>query len=253
VLRAREAGVIAGLAAFAPLAEVFRGRGRADEEAESLAMADSVGDGARVRADATLCTLDGTARALLTIERTFLNFVARLSGIATLTHAYVDAVCAVGGRSRILDTRKTTPGWRALEKYAVACGGGANHRMGLFDAVLIKDNHVAVAGGVAEALGRASAQAPAGMTVEVECDTLNQVERALAAGAKVLLLDNFTPERVEAAVQLVAGRARIEVSGGVTLDNVGAFARTGADDISVGRMTHSAAALDLTLELAMLA
>jgi nicotinate-nucleotide pyrophosphorylase (carboxylating) len=236
---------------FEPLAAAFRSRGDSEEEAASLVMAASVGDGARVAAGGVACTLEGTARALLAFERTFLNFVARLSGVATLTAAYVSAVREAGGHARILDTRKTTPGWRALEKYAVACGGGANHRMGLFDAVLIKDNHVLAAGGVGEAVRRALARAPAGTRVEVECDTVAQVDEALAAGATALLLDNFTPDEVAATVARVAGRARIEVSGGVTLATVGAYAQAGVDDISVGRLTHSAPALDVTLELEM--
>jgi nicotinate-nucleotide pyrophosphorylase (carboxylating) len=251
VLRFRTPGVTAGLAVFEPLAAAFRARHRPEEEADTLALVDSEGDGARVAAGAAVCSLGGSARALLTVERTFLNFVARLSGVATLTHAYVEAVRAVGAKTRILDTRKTTPGWRALEKYAVACGGGDNHRIGLFDAVLVKDNPVAAAGGIGQAVRRALAAAPKGMTIEVECDTTEQIDEALAAGATALLLDNFTPQQVEAAVAKVAGRARIEISGGVTLETVSAYARAGADDISVGRLTHSAPALDVTLELEM--
>jgi nicotinate-nucleotide pyrophosphorylase (carboxylating) len=248
-LRFRDPGVVAGLAVYHPLAALFRARNRAEEEAESLAIVEWLGDGAHVRAGASACTLTGSARALLTLERTFLNFVSRLSGIATLTHAYVQAVRAVGARARILDTRKTTPGWRALEKYAVACGGGVNHRMGLFDAVLIKDNHVQAAGGIGEAVRRALARAPAGVAIQVECDTEAQVDEALAAGVTALLLDNFRPSEVERTVARIAGRARIEVSGGVTLETVAAYAHAGADDISVGRLTHSAPALDVTLEL----
>jgi nicotinate-nucleotide pyrophosphorylase (carboxylating) len=249
VLRFRDPGVTAGLAIFAPLVATFRARGRAGEEAETLTLVDCVGDAQQVAAGAPVCALGGSARPLLTLERTFLNFVARLSGIATLTHAYVQAVRAAGAKTRILDTRKTTPGWRVLEKYAVACGGGENHRMGLFDAVLVKDNHVQAAGGIGAAVRRAIAATPRGMTIEVECDTAGQVDEALAAGATALLLDNFTPAEVEAAVKKVAGRARIEVSGGVTLETVAAYARAGADDISIGRLTHSAPALDVTLEL----
>ena len=249
VLRFRDPGVTAGLAIFEPLAAAFRARRRAEEEADTLALVDCVGDGRRVAAAEAVCSLGGSARALLTIERTFLNFVARLSGIATLTHVYVEAVRAVGAKTRILDTRKTTPGWRVLEKYAVACGGGENHRMGLFDAVLVKDNHVQAAGGIGSAVRRAIAAAPAGMTIEVECDTAKQIDEALAAGATALLLDNFTPEQVEAAGKKVSGRARIDVSGGVTLETVASYASAGADDVSIGRLTHSAPALDVTLEL----
>jgi nicotinate-nucleotide pyrophosphorylase (carboxylating) len=249
VLRFREPGVVAGLAVFEPLAATFRARGRPDEEADSLAMKHSVGDGVRIGAGGAACTLAGSARALLTFERTFLNFVARLSGVATLTREYVDAVQAAGATTRILDTRKTTPGWRTLEKYAVLCGGGHNHRFGLFDAVLVKDNHVLAAGGIGEAVRRAISRTPSGIAVEVECDNDAQVDEALAAGATALLLDNFTPAQVEKAAARIAGRARIEVSGGVTLQTVAEYARAGADDISVGRLTHSAPALDVTLEL----
>jgi nicotinate-nucleotide pyrophosphorylase (carboxylating) len=245
----RDGGVAAGLALFEPLRAAFCARGRAEEEAATLRMAGGVRDGAHVAAGATACTIEGHARAVLTFERTFLNFVGRLSGIATLTAAYVAAVRGVGSSARVLDTRKTTPGWRALEKYAVACGGGHNHRMGLYDAILVKDNHVAAAGGIDEAVRRALARAPKGIAVEAECDSLEQAERALAAGAKALLLDNFTPDEVATAVKLVAGRARVEVSGGVTLETIAAFAAAGPDDISVGRLTHSAPSLDVALDV----
>ena len=247
----RDGGVVAGLALFDLLRASFCARGRPEEEAVSL-RADSVGDGTHVDAGGVACTIEGSARAVLTFERTFLNFVARLSGIATLTHAYVEAVRAVGSRARVLDTRKTTPGWRALEKYAVACGGGTNHRRGLYDAILIKDNHVAAAGSVEEAVRRALSRAPKGVPVEAECDSPEQVERALEAGAKAVLLDNFTPDAVAAAVRVVAGRARVEVSGGVTLETIAAYAAAGADDISVGRLTHSAPACDVSLEVELL-
>jgi nicotinate-nucleotide pyrophosphorylase (carboxylating) len=249
VLRVRQAGVIAGLVLFDPLAGAFAERGRAEEEAGSLAMTEAVGDGSAVAEGEAACRIEGTARALLMIERTFLNFVGRLSGIATLTSRYVEVVRAANPRTRVLDTRKTTPGWRALEKYAVACGGGANHRMGLYDAVLVKDNHIQAAGGIELAVRRALARAPRGIRVEVECDTLEQVDVALAAGATALLLDNFTPEQVEVAVKRIAGRARVEVSGGVSLDTIAMFARSGADEISVGRLTHSAPAFDVALEV----
>lgn len=249
IVRVRERGIVAGLALFAPLVAAFRERGRAEEEAASLQMHDAVTDGTLVDAGGSACALAGTARALLMIERTFLNFVGRLSGIATLTHTYVAAVRAVSATTRVLDTRKTTPGWRVLEKYAVACGGGSNHRMGLYDAVLVKDNHIQAAGGIENAVRRALARAPRGVRVEVECDTLAQVDSALAAGATAILLDNFSPEQVEVAVRRIAGRARVEVSGGVSLQTIAAFARGGADEISVGRLTHSAPALDVALDL----
>ena len=204
-------------------------------------------DGARVdEPPAVAATLEGRARALLAGERLALNLVGRLSGIATQTARYVDAVAGTG--AAILDTRKTTPGLRALEKYAVACGGGRNHRLGLFDAVLIKDNHIAVAGSLSEAVRRARAYAP-GLEVEVEADTLMQVHEALEAGADAILLDNMPPARLAEAVALVAGRARTEASGGITLEGIAAVGRSGVDTISVGALTHSAANLDVSLEV----
>ncbi|HKP89617.1 MAG TPA: carboxylating nicotinate-nucleotide diphosphorylase [Thermoleophilaceae bacterium] len=189
----------------------------------------------------------GSAGAILRGERVALNFLGRLSGIATLTARYVRAVEGTG--ARILDTRKTTPGLRALEKRAVTVGGGANHRFGLFDAVLIKENHVAAAGGIRAAVEGALAGAPPGMMVEVECRTLDEVDEAVAAGAPRLLLDNMGTEEMSEAVRRVAGRAELEASGGVSLDTVRAIAETGVDYISVGALTHSAPALDLSLQL----
>jgi nicotinate-nucleotide pyrophosphorylase (carboxylating) len=191
-------------------------------------------------------SLEGSARALLTGERTALNFLQRLSGVATLTARCVQAVQGTG--ARILDTRKTTPGLRALEKAAVAAGGGTNHRAGLYDAILIKENHAALAGGVGEAVRRARAYAP-GLPLEVECRSLAEVGEALAAGAGRLLLDNMTPERLRAAVEHVDGRAELEASGGITLETLRAVASTGVQFVSVGALTHSAPALDLSLIL----
>jgi nicotinate-nucleotide pyrophosphorylase (carboxylating) len=190
--------------------------------------------------------VEGDARAILSAERTALNFLARLSGVATLTARYVAAV--EGTRARILDTRKTTPGLRLLEKAAVAAGGGTNHRTGLYDAILIKENHAALAGGVGQAVRLARAAAP-GLPLEVECRTLAEVEEALKAGAPRILLDNMTPGELRGAVEHVAGRAELEASGGVTLDAVREIAATGLDFISVGALTHSAPALDLSLIL----
>jgi nicotinate-nucleotide pyrophosphorylase (carboxylating) len=246
-LVARESCVVAGLVLFAPLIEELAkrpGLGAARE----LKMEASVGDGAVVNAGATLCALTGNARTLLALERVFLNFIGRLSGIATLTALYVSAVKSVGARTRVLDTRKTTPGHRLLEKYAVRCGGGANHRMGLYDAVLIKDNHIVAAGGVAAAVKSALAHAPNGLDVEVECDSLAQAEEAIAAGATALLLDNFSLDDLQRAVAKIGRRARVEVSGGVTLERIGDIARTGVDDISIGRLTHSAGSIDVALD-----
>lgn len=188
----------------------------------------------------------GSARAILTGERTALNFLQRLSGVATLTARCVSAVEGTG--ARILDTRKTTPGLRMLEKAAVAAGGGTNHRIGLFDAVLIKENHAAIAGGVGEAVRRARAAAPE-LPLEVECRTLAEVDEALAAKAPMILLDNMTPDELRDAVAHVGGRAELEASGGVTLATLREIASTGVQFVSVGALTHSAPALDLSLIL----
>jgi nicotinate-nucleotide pyrophosphorylase (carboxylating) len=190
--------------------------------------------------------VEGRARAILTAERTALNFLQRLSGVATLTARCVRAVDGTG--ARILDTRKTTPGLRALEKAAVVAGGGTNHRVGLYDAILIKENHATLAGGVGEAVRRARAAAP-DLPLEVECRTLDEVEEALAAGAPRILLDNMDPAGLRAAVQRVAGRAELEASGGVTLETLRDAAASGVQFVSVGALTHSAPALDLSLLL----
>jgi nicotinate-nucleotide pyrophosphorylase (carboxylating) len=190
--------------------------------------------------------VEGSARALLAAERTALNFLARLSGIATLTARCVRETA--GTRTRILDTRKTTPGLRTLEKAAVRAGGGVNHRAGLYDAILIKENHAAMAGGVGEAVRRARQAAP-DLPLEVECRTLAEIDEALAAGAPRLLLDNMGPEELRAAVERVGGRAETEASGGITPDSIRVHAATGVDFISLGALTHSAPALDLSLIL----
>jgi nicotinate-nucleotide pyrophosphorylase (carboxylating) len=199
------------------------------------------------RESGDVARIDGRARSILTGERVALNFLGRLSGIATLTARYVRAVEGTG--VRILDTRKTTPGLRELEKEAVRLGGATNHRAGLDDAILVKENHAAIAGGVGEAARSALAGAPGGMTVEVECATLEEVEEALAAGTDRILLDNMTPEELHGAVEVTDGRAELEASGGVTLETVRQIAETGVDYISVGALTHSAPALDLSLIL----
>jgi nicotinate-nucleotide pyrophosphorylase (carboxylating) len=190
--------------------------------------------------------VEGSAAALLSAERTALNLLQRLSGVATLTARYVRAVDGTG--TRILDTRKTTPGLRALEKAAVAAGGGTNHRFGLFDAVLIKENHAAMAGGVAQAVRQARDAHP-DAAIEVECRTLQELQEALAAGAPRILLDNMGPQELRAAVALTGGRAELEGSGGVSLETVRSLAETGLDFVSVGALTHSAPALDLSLIL----
>lgn len=228
---ARQAGVVAGTIAAT---EAFR----------DLDVRWERHDGDRVEPDDVIGAVEGPLRAMLTAERTALNLLGRLSGIATLTARYVEAA---GPGATILDTRKTTPGLRVLEKAAVRAGGGANHRMGLHDAVLVKDNHLAHVG-VAEAVTRAREHAP-GLLVEIECDTLEQVSEAVGAGADRVLLDNMTPEQVAEAVGVVAGRLDVEVSGRVTLDNVAAYAAAGPDFVSVGALTHSAPALDVSLEV----
>ena len=204
------------------------------------------GDGDRLRAGAVIARLEGPAAGLLSAERTALNILQTLSGIATLTGAYVDRIEGTG--AVLLDTRKTLPGLRALSKYATALGGAANHRLALDDGVLIKDNHLAVAGGASEATRRAKA---AGLKdIEVECDTIEQVKEALDAGGDRLLLDNMAPETLREAVAVTGGRVPLEASGGVTLENIAGIAATGVDFISVGAITHSAPAVDIGLDLA---
>jgi nicotinate-nucleotide pyrophosphorylase (carboxylating) len=240
-MRAREPLTVAGLA-FAEAA--FRLRSRA-VRIKLLAR-----DGQRVAAGARLLAISGPARAILSAERVALNFVQRLCGVATLTAQFVDAI--KGTRARILDTRKTTPGWRRFEKYAVVCGGGRNHRLGLHDLVLIKDNHLAALrdakpNAIAAGVRRAREKYPQ-LQVEVEADTPAQVEEAAAAGADIILLDNMSPARLRQAVKRVAGRAQTEASGGVNLKTVRAIAQTGVDFISVGALTHSARAVDIGLD-----
>jgi len=236
-LIAKQSGVVCGLGvariAFACI----------DPEAVFEPLRD---DGDLVSPGDVLAEVRGSASGLLVAERVALNFLQRLSGTATATRAFVDAVA--GSPARVVDTRKTTPGLRILEKYAVRCGGGANHRFGLSDGILIKDNHLAAGGGVAVCVARARAAAPHGLRVEVECKTLAQVDEAVAAGAEIVLLDNMEPELLREAVRRIAGRARTEASGGVRLDTIAAIAATGVDLISVGALTHSAPSLDISLD-----
>jgi len=229
----KEEGVVCGL----DIAEaVFRELDPSVEFERRAADGDvTLGEVARVA---------GNARALLTGERTALNLLARLSGVATSTRRYVDAVAGTG--ATILDTRKTTPGLRALEKLAVRCGGGTNHRFGLYDGILIKDNHLRLGGGIAESVRRAQGN---DVAVEVECETLDDVRDALEAGADILLLDNMTLPQLNAAVLFVDRRAKTEASGGVTLDTVREVAQTGVDFISIGALTHSARSLDVSMEV----
>jgi nicotinate-nucleotide pyrophosphorylase (carboxylating) len=236
---ARAAGVVAGL----PVAETaFWLASRGDP----VVCIPQAADGDRVAAGESVLTVAGPIAALLTAERTALNLLCHLSGVATLTRQWADAVAET--RARIRDTRKTTPGLRALEKYAVRCGGGVNHRMSLSDAALIKDNHVAAAGSVSAAFAAVQALAPE-LPLEVECDTLDQVAEALAAGADLILLDNFPITDMTAAVTLAAGRALLEASGGLTLSRASSVAATGVDYLAVGALTHSAPALDFGLDL----
>jgi nicotinate-nucleotide pyrophosphorylase (carboxylating) len=241
LMRAREPLVVAGIQ-FAELA--FR------ELSPKIQIRNFFRDGQRMIAGETLLHISGSSRAILSAERVALNFVQRLSGVATATAQFVDAVH--GTSAEILDTRKTTPGWRRFEKYAVARGGGKNHRLGLFDMILIKDNHLvalqnAKPNAIAAAVARAREKFPK-LKVEVEADTLEQVAQAAEAGADIILLDNMPPAQLRQAVKIVAGRAQTEASGGVNLKTVRTIAATGVDFISVGAITHSARAVDIGLD-----
>jgi nicotinate-nucleotide pyrophosphorylase (carboxylating) len=239
VVVAREAGVIAGL----PLVAATLRKLAADVE-----IAATHRDGANVAAKSALMTVAGPARAILAAERTALNFLGHLSGIASATHEFVRRIA--GTRTRFCCTRKTTPGLRALAKYAVRCGGGFNHRFGLDDAMLIKDNHIAVAGGIRAVLERARAAAGHLVKIEIEVDTLDQLREVLAVGlADAVLLDNMEPATLRKAVEMVAGKFPLEASGGITLDTIAAVAASGVDYASSGWITHSAPNLDVALDI----
>jgi nicotinate-nucleotide pyrophosphorylase (carboxylating) len=238
MIAARKPGVVAGLALAA---EAFR------QIDAGIAFRSEVGDGEHVDSGAIIARIEGRARSILSAERVALNFLCHLSGVATLTSRY--AVAVGHTKARITCTRKTLPGLRAFEKYAVRCGGGSNHRYALDDAILIKDNHIAVAGGVRQAIDRAKSYAGHLVKIEIEVDNLGQLREALDAGADAILLDNMSPATLCEAVALSAGRAVLEASGGVTLETVRAIAETGVDYISVGTLTHSAPALDLGLDI----
>jgi len=212
---------------------------------QQVQIAWRAGDGDKIETNQILCELRGSARSLLSGERTALNFLQTLSGTATQTRVYVDAV--LGTRAIILDTRKTLPGLRAAQKYAVTCGGGHNHRMGLHDAVLIKENHITVAGSVTAALAQARAKAAANLPVEIEVENIAQLREALSAGATRILLDNFDLDMLRTAVRETNGRAQLEASGGVTLDSIRAIAQTGVDFISIGSLTKHVRAIDLSM------
>ena len=238
-IKAKDDGIIAGLQVAA---DTFRAL---DPDVEVMFLAS---DGDLVRAGALLMTVSGRAADLLGAERTALNFLQRMSGIATFTFQMAKQV--KGTRAKIYDTRKTTPGLRAMEKYAVRCGGGENHRIGLYDAVLLKDNHVQLAGGVGAAVRAARGHVGPDTMVEVEVETLDQVREAVDAGADRIMLDNMDLEQTEQAVALINGRAEVEVSGGVSMLTVGAIADMNVDIISVGALTHSAQALDIGMDFA---
>ncbi|HEX8234763.1 MAG TPA: carboxylating nicotinate-nucleotide diphosphorylase [Abditibacteriaceae bacterium] len=241
VLRTREDGVLAGIAVAQIAFATLDG---------SVQFSQAKRDGESIARGEVLLQIDGAARAVLTAERVALNFSQRMSGIATLTRRFVDGVS--GTKARLADTRKTTPGLRVLEKYAVRCGGGSNHRFALDDMILIKDNHVALCGGIAQAIERARENIGHAVKIEVECDTLDQVRQAADARADIILLDNMTPHELREAVGIINGRSLSEASGGVNLQTVRAIAESGVDIISVGALTHSAPALDLGLDIELL-
>jgi nicotinate-nucleotide pyrophosphorylase (carboxylating) len=238
VIVAKEDLVIAGLSVARRVFERLDSRVRLDS---------GYADGDRVNRGRSVVNLSGPLAALLTGERAALNFLQRLSGIATHVHACVAML--EGSGVQLLDTRKTTPGWRELEKYAVRTGGGTNHRMGLYDAVLIKDNHIAAAGGITAAVQRVKANIDPQMTIEVETTTLEEVQEAVDAGAHIIMLDNMGLDQIRAAVRRVDRRARLEVSGGITQDHLAALAATGVDYISSGALTHSVRAVDLSMKI----
>jgi len=237
-IAAKEGAVIAGLPLLRTVCAAAGG---------GIEVRQRIVDGTHVGPGDILATLSGSAHTLLAVERVALNFLQHLSGVATLTARFVAAVSGCG--CRIVDTRKTTPGLRVLEKYAVRVGGGFNHRVRLDDGILVKNNHITAAGGVAAAVAAARAGAPHGLKVEVECATLSEVTEALAAGAEIILLDNMAVDELADAVRRIAGRAVVEASGGINLDNVRAVAETGVDIISIGALTHSAPAVDLHMTL----
>ena len=241
VLETREDIVLAGLPVFMRVFSML------DPDVSFEAYYE---DGCKVSAGEVICSINGSMASILKAERTALNLIQRMSGIATLTSKYV--ATAGSDKVKILDTRKTIPGLRLLDKYAVPMGGGFNHRFGLFDGILIKDNHIAVAGSISKAVKAARKNAPHGIRVEVEVEDLDGVKTAIEAGADIILLDNMPPDRMKEAVDFVGGRALLEASGGITLDNIKEVSATGVDMISIGALTHSVKAVDLSLEISEL-
>ena len=241
VLETREDIVLAGLPVFMRVFSVLD---------PNISFETFYEDGCKVSAGEVICSINGSMASILKAERTALNLIQRMSGIATLTSKYVAR--ADSDKVKILDTRKTIPGLRLLDKYAVPLGGGCNHRFGLFDGILIKDNHIAVAGSISKAVKAARKNAPHGIRVEVEVEDLDGVKTAIEAGADIILLDNMPPDRMKEAVDFVGGRALLEASGGITLDNIKEVSATGVDMISIGALTHSVKAVDLSLEISEL-
>jgi nicotinate-nucleotide pyrophosphorylase (carboxylating) len=237
-LEARQPMVLAGLPVFSRVFQLL---------CSEIKFENFFEDSHHVSPGEKICFLSGPLSAILKAERTALNFIQRMSGIATLTRSYVDKVGTL--KVKVLDTRKTAPGLRLLDKYAVRMGGGFNHRLGLYDGILIKDNHIMAAGSIAKAIALALENAPHTLKVEVEVEDLSDVEEAIQAGADTILLDNMSPDEMRKAVQLSGGRVTIEASGNVNLDNIREIAQTGVDLISVGALTHSASAVDMSLEL----
>jgi nicotinate-nucleotide pyrophosphorylase (carboxylating) len=241
VLESREDIILAGLPVFMRVFSILDPK---------VTFETFYNDGERVPAGKIVCAIKGGMASILKAERTALNLIQRMSGIATITSHYVEK--AGSGRVKILDTRKTAPGLRMLDKYAVPLGGGYNHRFGLYDAILIKDNHIAVAGGISKAIEAARKNAQGNIKIEVEVDDMEGVNEALKSGADIILLDNMPPDQLKKAVKLVSGRALLEASGGITIENIKEIAATGVDMISVGALTHSVRAVDLGLEISSL-
>jgi len=247
---AKQDCVLAGIGAVTRILEIFAAMDGTVSERPEVSIHGEIFDGVRLHTRQTIAVIRHNARVLLSCERVILNLLQRLSGIATLTRQFVDAVA--GTRVRILDTRKTIPGMRLLDKYGVRCGGGMNHRLDLSDGVLIKNNHIALAGGITQALERALRNRRGEQVIECEVRSLDELEMALTHGAEAILLDNMTPEQVKQAVERVSRHTRrvpLEVSGGVVLENVRAFAETGVEYISVGALTHSARAVDMSMRI----